>query len=115
MAEAYRVFVVVDREYGERLSGIAPKEPVWIVDTPNNRAAAQKIWAADMKRGHLEGVTTFKVGEDCSREDALINELSTIDLHHGAYSADPPYTVSRSNWCRYERKSEGRTLSIRLR
>ena len=23
----------------------------------------------------------------------LINELDTIDLHHGTYSANPPYTV----------------------
>jgi hypothetical protein len=93
MTEAYRVFVVVDREYGERLSELAPKEPVWIVDTPDNRAAAQKIWAAATERSHLQGVTTFKASEDCSREDTLINELGTIDLHHGAYSADPPYTV----------------------
>jgi len=93
MADAYRVFVVVDREYGERLSELARTGPVWIVDTPNNRAAAQKIWAADANRSHLEGVTTFKTGDDCSCEDTLINELDTIDLHHGSYSADPPYTV----------------------
>jgi len=93
MADAYRVFVVVDREYGERLSDLARTDPVWIVDTPNNRAAAQKIWAVHANRSHLDGVTTFKTGDDCSREDTLINELDTIDLHHGTYSANPPYTV----------------------
>jgi hypothetical protein len=93
MADAYRVFVVVDREYGERLSELARTGPVWVVDTPNNRAAAQKIWAVDANRSHLNGVTTFKTGEDCSPEDTLINELDTIDLHHGTYSANPPYTV----------------------
>jgi hypothetical protein len=93
MADAYRVSVVVDREYGERLSELARTGPVWIVDTPNNRAAAQKIWAVDNSRSHLDGVTTFKTGNDCSCEDTLINELDTIDLHHGTYSANPPYTV----------------------
>jgi hypothetical protein len=41
----------------------------------------------------LEGVTTFKAPEDTSSEDMLISELNTIDLHHGSYSANPPYTV----------------------
>jgi hypothetical protein len=41
----------------------------------------------------LEGVTIFKTRDDSSPEDTLIQELQTIDLHHGVYSANPPYTV----------------------
>jgi hypothetical protein len=93
MTEPYRVFVVLDRDYGHRLSELAQKGPVWIVDTPANRTVAQQIWAADPNRTHLEGVTTFKFREGSPPEDILINELDTIDLHHGAYSANPPYTV----------------------
>ena len=63
------------------------------MDTPDNRAAAVKIWAVHATSSHLEGVTTFKPGDDCSREDTLINELGTINLHHGSCSADPPYTI----------------------
>ena len=93
MPDAYRVFVVLDREYGERLSELAQTGPVWIVDTPLNRAAARKIWAVDANRSHLDGVTTFKSGDDSSPENSLINELATIDLHHGTHSADRTYTV----------------------
>ena len=93
MAEANRVFVVLDRDYGERLLELARSGPVWIVDTPQNRAVVQNLWAANPNRNHLEGVTTFKAGHDCSSEETLINELDTIDLHHGSYSADLPYTV----------------------
>ena len=93
MTNTYRVFIVLDREYGDRLSELARSGPVWIVDTPLNRAAAQKIWTVDVNRSHLEGVTTFKMGDGSSPQDAFINELDTIDLHHGTYSADPPYTV----------------------
>jgi hypothetical protein len=93
MAEPYRVFVVVDRDYGQRLTELAETGPVWIVDTPANRTVAQQIWAAHPNRSHLEGVTTFKAPEDTSSEDMLISELNTIDLHHGTYSANPPYTV----------------------
>jgi hypothetical protein len=93
MAEPYRVFVVVDREYGQRLAELAQTGPVWIVDTAANRTVAQRIWATDPNRSHLDGVTTFKFPEGSSSEDILINELDTIDLHHGIYSANPPYTV----------------------
>ncbi|MCU1299859.1 MAG: hypothetical protein JWQ87_143 [Candidatus Sulfotelmatobacter sp.] len=93
MAEAYRVFVVLDRNYGERVAVLAQTGPVWIVDTPLNRAAAQKLWADDPNHDHLDGVTTFKFAEDSSPEDILINELDTVDVHHGIYSANPPYTV----------------------
>ena len=58
-----------------------------------NHSAAQKFWADEPNRDHLDGVTTFKFGEDSSPQDILINELDTIDMHHGIYSANPPYTV----------------------
>jgi hypothetical protein len=93
MTEPYRVLVVVDRDYGQRLAELAQSGPVWILDTPANRTAAQQIWAADPNRSHLKGVTTFKFREESSSEDILINELDTIDLHHGTHSASPPYTV----------------------
>jgi hypothetical protein len=41
----------------------------------------------------LHVVPQIKAGDDSSPEDSLINELDTIDLHHGIHSADPPYTV----------------------
>lgn len=84
---------MLDREFGDRLSELAQAGPVWIVDTPLNRAAVQKIWAVHPNRSHLGGVTGFKTGDDSSPEDSLIDELGTLDLHHGTYSADPPYTV----------------------
>jgi len=93
MAEPYRVFVVLDRDYGQRLTELAQTGPVWIVDTPANRTIAQQIWDASPNRSHLEGVTTFKFQEGIPSEDILINELDTIDLHHGTYSSNPPYTV----------------------
>jgi hypothetical protein len=93
VAKAYRVFVVLDTEYGERLEELNSAGPVWIVDIPKNREAAHKIWDVDPNRSHLHGITTFKINGDSSREENLLNELDTIDLHHGIYSADPAYTV----------------------
>lgn len=93
MSTPYRVFIVVDRDYGQRLVELAQAGPAWIVDTPANRTVAQQIWAGEPNRGHLEGVTTFKFRDGSSSEDIVVNELDTINLHHGTYSANPPYTI----------------------
>ena len=87
----YSVSVVLDRAFGSRLSELLG--PVWIVDSPVNRAIAEEVWSQFPKRNYLDGVTTFKAGETDSPEEMLVGNLDTIDLHHGFYSADPAYTV----------------------
>ena len=89
----YKIYVVVDREFSEKLAALEAGVPVWIVDTPLNRAVTQRLWDERPKQNHLTGITIFKNWETLSPEDLLISELDTIDLHHGSYSADPPYTV----------------------
>jgi hypothetical protein len=93
MSKPYSVFVVLDGNYGERFLSLIDVGAVWMIDTPLNRIAAQNFWAAHPTRGHLDGITTFKFQADSSPEDLLMNELETIDLHHGVYSASPAYTV----------------------
>jgi hypothetical protein len=90
MTTGYCVFVVVDKQYGERLRELVRTGPVWVVDTPTNRSTAEKLWAERPDASHLEGVTIYN-SSATSPEDALLEELDTIDLHHGAYSADPRY------------------------
>jgi len=67
--------------------------PVWIVDTPSNKPVAQHLWKERPNESHLTGITTFDDMESSSPEELLIAELDVIDLHHGPYSADPPYSV----------------------
>ncbi len=85
--------MVLDPSYGEKLAHLHEAGPVWILDTPENHTVAQRIWASSPNRSHLDGITTFKFAEASSAEDILINELDTIDLHQGTYSANPPYTI----------------------
>lgn len=89
----HKVYVVVDRGFGEKLVGLEPGVAAWIVDTPENKPVAQRLWKERPALDHLSGITTFKFVETSSPEDIFLNELATIDLHHGAYSADPPYTI----------------------
>jgi hypothetical protein len=89
----YKVYIVVDREFGERLNMLEKGVPVWIVDTPANKAAAQRVWQKLPDPDHLTGVTTFRAFAPATSSELLLAEIDTIDLHHGTYSADPPYTV----------------------
>lgn len=87
----YKVYVVVDPSFGERLATLPEDTPVWIVDTPTNSAVAHRLWKVRTPN-HLTGITTFQVDLSSSPDANLIAKLDMIDLHHGPFSADPPYS-----------------------
>ena len=89
----YRVIAIVDRAFGDKLKTIPTGVPVWIIDSSVNRAAAKEVWDTAPLVSHLEGITVFKSPDDASPERSLIGQIDAIDLHHGFYSADPPYSV----------------------
>jgi hypothetical protein len=89
----HKVYVVVERAFGEQLASLPPGVPVWIVNTPSNRLVAEQLRRERKQEDHLTGITTFNDTKSLSPEDLLVSELDTIDLHHGSYSANPPYTV----------------------
>lgn len=84
-----RVAIVVDRNFGDKLVSLADQMPVWIVDTPVNRAAAESFWCQTAEEVRSL-VTTFSVdGNDASAWCCAI--LPQVDLHHGEYSQSPTY------------------------
>jgi hypothetical protein len=87
------VTIVVDPEYGDRLNAEAKETPVWIVDTPVNRAAAEVVRAQNPGQRHQSAVTTFRIERNSTPEEWCANILGAVDLHHGEYSHDPPYVV----------------------
>lgn len=89
----YRVRVVVDPAFGERLTDLPPHEPIWIIDSASNTPVAHRLWKERPAGDHLTGITTFKSSSEFTSEDELVAELDTIDLHHGHYSAQPPYSM----------------------
>ncbi|HTG27994.1 MAG TPA: hypothetical protein VK818_07195 [Methylomirabilota bacterium] len=92
-AVPYKVYVVVDREFGEKLAKLERGVPVWIIDTSANKLVAQRFWNARSDENHLTGITTFSDLNSLSPEEMLLGHLDTIELHHGSLSANPPYTV----------------------
>jgi hypothetical protein len=87
-----KVAIVLDPDYGNKLASLAAGAHVWIVDTPANRAAASEYWAQNARHKVESGVTTFKFSENASRLETCLDILATVDLHHGEYSSNPPYS-----------------------
>ena len=91
MDKPYRIAIVLDRQFGDRL--VTLDGPVWIIDSLENQAAARICWDRNPTASHLDGITVFKSFDVTSPEDALIANLDIIELHHGEYSAPIPYSI----------------------
>jgi hypothetical protein len=89
----HRVRAIVDPAFGERLAELPADAAAWIIDTPQNTPVAHRLWKERPATTHLTGITTFRPGSSLSAEEELLSQLDTIDLHHGHYSADPPYSI----------------------
>ena len=93
VASPYKVRVVVDPAFGERLASLPAGEPVWVIDSPLNMPVAHRFWRERKDENHLTGISTFKPGANASSEEEIIRMLDTLEDHHGEYSADPPYSI----------------------
>lgn len=89
----YRVHVVVNPHYGESIPGLPVEEPAWVVDSQDNHPVIQALWDERKRTDHLTGITSFKFDGEASPEDWLVSILASIDLHHGKFSHDPPYSI----------------------
>src|ERR1051326_5017409 len=66
------VTLVLDSNFGERLSELASGSHVWLLETPQNKAAAIKYWARHPEREVEKGITTFKSSADSSILDKCL-------------------------------------------
>jgi hypothetical protein len=92
-SSAHEVLVVLDPNFGGRLRDEWRGQPVWITLSPVNEPEVRALWANMPSPNHLTGITGFAHEERAAAEDRLLGQLSMIDLHHGPYSTDTPYTV----------------------
>lgn len=101
------VSIIVDPEFGERLTALAERGPVWIADTLVNRPIAE-AWCG--RRGRPvsdERVTTFRVNPGAGPEEWVADILAMVELHHGGFDDNPPSYETLEVW--------GASLSPRLR
>jgi hypothetical protein len=82
------VAIVLVQDFGGALGPLARRMPVWVVDSPANRAAVERH-----EQGLESEVTTFQDAPADSAEALFVEILETVELHHGTFSADPPCEI----------------------
>lgn len=94
MMAPYTIALVLDPEFGQKLATLAARVHTWAIDTPTNRAVAERMWKATESEGHdIEtGVTTFKP-QGAGAEEWCLAVVDQLDVHHNHYSHDPAYSV----------------------
>ena len=94
MDSGRKVGLVLDPVFGEKVVGFSEKIHVWVVDTPPNRLAVEVVWKrGDGQTSLHKGATIFRDMEGQNLEVKCEDCLSQIELHHGKYSQQPPYSA----------------------
>ena len=81
------VAVILDPDFGERTRSIAAEMPVWIRDSPANRAVVEAL------RRSGSAITCFQASSADSDREILASLLSDIELHHGPLGQEPPWAA----------------------
>jgi hypothetical protein len=89
---ARRLLVVMGCDYGERLREVSSGRPVWIILSPANEPIVRSIWTEHPQQDYRIGVTGLKFEPSRAAEDHFLVEIDTLDIHHGPYSTEKPYT-----------------------
>src|SRR5437016_5660708 len=90
MTTQYQVSLVLDPDAGVALDGIAADGPTWVLHSPANRAACERLWRAGREAGAPLDLTLFTspVHVDTEAEWGCI--LDNLETHHGQDSHVPP-------------------------
>ena len=79
----HRVGLVVDPSFGAQVEELARRMHVWVVRSPDNERAVQRLWTAgDADHLAQAGATLFGRSTETA-EEACVAILRSIDEHHG--------------------------------
>jgi hypothetical protein len=87
------IAIVLDADFGAQLHELASRMPVWIVDTPGNRASIEGEWTRRRRDGAERELNVFRMIDGLSASDHIAALLRTIDKQHGAAAEDGPFAT----------------------
>ncbi len=80
------VAIVLVPDFATEVEALVRQMPVWLIDTPPNRAAAERLW----RGSPALDLTLFSATAGESAEEVCAGIIGTVELHHGPHSRDPP-------------------------
>lgn len=87
------VAIVLDENFGAALQQLAERMPVWIVDSPGNRAAIEGEWTRRRRDGVERELSVFRLIDGLSPADHIVALLRAIDAAHGPAAQESPFTT----------------------
>lgn len=115
---ARTVTLILDPAFGAQLAPLAFHRPVWIVDTPPNRTAAQDATRAADEWPHIH-ITLFRpLGESATKKDwtALLDQIAielpfdTIDVIGGEITLSARAALIETGFDSFEETANGARL-----
>jgi hypothetical protein len=88
-----KVGLVVDRNFGPRVTAIARAFHVWTVQSPTNTPCIDEFWRTEFVEGALgsNGISGFLAGDDETPEQICARIAEDVDIHHDHYAEDGPW------------------------
>jgi hypothetical protein len=94
--QSYKVGLVVDRNFGDRIPELARSFHVWVVESPSNTPSIQRFWETEHSKPDADplgpGITSFKASEGESAQEMCVRIAGEVDEHHGEFAHDPPWS-----------------------
>ena len=87
------IAIVLDADFGARLHELAARIPVWIVDTPGNRAAIESEWTRRRRDGAERELSVFRMIDGLSPAEHVAALVRTIDRQHGPSAQSPAFAT----------------------
>ena len=87
------VAIVLDAGFGAQLHELAARMPVWIVDTPGNRASIESEWTRRRHDGAERELSVFRTIDGLSPSEHVAALMRTIEAQHGPSAQQPPFTT----------------------
>jgi len=103
------VAIVFSRDYSEKLDNLAFHTPVWMVETPENRAAAEEAWRRAVEWPHIH-VTLFRAREEWNSllaQIAIEHALDSIDVIGAPLTGNAREALAEAGFQRVEETAEG--------
>lgn len=89
-SQARTIAIVLDPEFATRVTSLAERVAVWIIDSDANRPAIEALWNARRTRQATCDVTIFRPIPGLSTEDHLDGVLRSIETDADVEEEQPP-------------------------
>jgi hypothetical protein len=92
MVPVYKIAIVCDPHFGDRLISLAQEMPVWVCESKDNDVIVSKYCTAHPEKTIERGIIRFRPPLMWSHEENFEDLLYSVDIHHGEYSHSPPWS-----------------------